>query len=264
MGVIGLLAKACGGIAFALFVHLWWRSGGARFAGLSAGPFWVDLAGGHAAAWDLALLAFFFAAHSGFASMWFKLRVTLPRASMRRLYLVLTLPVTLIMWAAWAPLARPVLWDGRGILATAFLVVRLVALAGLVWTVRSFSLADFFGDRGAASGVATEGHAGGHADGDDRPTTLSTGGAFTLCRHPLYFFMILLAAATTLMPLGRALMAGALLVYVAVGSRLEERKLEAEFGAAYTRYRARTPWLIPTFASIARAFRGSSRAGAGR
>ena len=66
--------------------------------------------------------------------------------------------------------------------------------------------------------------------------------------------MTLLAAATTVMPLGRGLMAGALAIYVAIGSRLEEIKLEREFGPDYARYRARTPWLIPTPASIARAW----------
>jgi protein-S-isoprenylcysteine O-methyltransferase Ste14 len=242
------MAKACGGIAFALFVHLWWRSAG----GGGAGPFWVHLATGPAVVWDLALLAFFFAAHSGFASLWFKRRIPWPPQAMRRLYMVLTLPVTLILWAAWAPLAEPVLWDARGNLAVLilFLGIRLVAVAGLVWTVRSFSLPDFFGDAGGA--LPADGNS---PAGDDRRRTLSVRGSFALCRHPLYFFMILLAAATLTMPLGRALMAGALLIYVAIGSRLEERKLEADFGADYTRYRAQTPWLIPTIASINRAFR---------
>jgi methanethiol S-methyltransferase len=233
------MAKACGGIALALFVHLWWRSSG----GSLAGPFLVAMASGPAVAWDLALLALFFVAHSGFASLWWKRRIGLDRLVGRRLYLILTLPVMLVVWGAWVPLPRPVLWDGRGTLDLPFLVVRLVALAGLVWTVRSFSLPDFFGERGA----------GQDPGAGSRPVTLSVRGAFALCRHPLYFFMTLLAAATTVMPLGRALMAAGLLVYVVIGSRLEERKLEAEFGATYVQYRAQTPWLVPTPRSIARA-----------
>jgi protein-S-isoprenylcysteine O-methyltransferase Ste14 len=240
-----VLAKACAGIAFALFVHLWWRS-----AGLSpSGPFWVALSAGPAVVWDLALLGLFYGAHSGFASLRFKRWIGLERETTRKLYLVLTLPVTLAMWALWVPLPAPVLWDVRGALDIPFLAVRVLALAGLVWTVRSFSLPDFFGDRAS------------DAPGDHAPDTpasgsvrLSTGGAFALCRHPLYLFMSLLAAATTLMPLGRALMAGTLVIYVAIGSRLEEIKLEREFGPAYARYRARTPWLIPTPTSIARAW----------
>jgi methanethiol S-methyltransferase len=231
------LAKGCAGIAFALFVHLWWRSGGLP----PSGPFWVELSRGPAVVWDLALLALFFGAHSGFASLRFKRWVGRDREATRKLYLLLTLPVTLAMWALWVPLPAPIIWDLRGMLDPVFLVVRLVALGGLVWTVRSFSLPDFFGDHPA----------GAPGSGKVR---LSTGGAFALCRHPLYLFMTLAAAATTMMPLGRALMALALTVYVVAGSRLEEIKLGQEFGADYARYRARTPWLIPTPASIARAW----------
>jgi len=204
---------------------------------------WLHLDGAPAIAWDLALLAFFFAAHSGFASETFKRRVGLPREATRRLYLLLTLPVMLLVWALFVPLGQPVIWDARGWLDWPFLAVRLTALAGLVWTVRSFSLADFFGDPrpGAPPGGAAR---------------LSVAGAFVLCRHPLYFFMTVLAAAETFMPLGRALLAGALLIYVAIGSRLEEAKLERDFGPDYARYRDGTPWLVPTPASVGRALRG--------
>ena len=232
------MAKLAGAVAFGLFVHLWWRA-----AGVATGPIWVHLGTPVAALWDLLLLAFFFVAHSGFASEAFKRRVALAREPMRRLYLFLTFPVMLVVWGLYVPLGAPVIWDLRGWLDWPFLIVRLGALAGLIWVVRSFELADFFGDR----------RAGVRADG---PARLSVAGAFSLCRHPLYLFMTLLAAAETFMPLGRALMAAALLVYVPVGSRLEEEKLGRDFGPDYARYRAGTPWLLPTPASIARAFRG--------
>ncbi len=231
------MAKVFGGIAFALFVHLWWRSAG--LAG--SGPFWVSMSQGPAIVWDLAMMGLFFGAHSGFASARFKRWVGVDREKTRRLYLLLTLPVMAIVWALWVPLAAPVVWDVRGTLDVPFLLIRLVALAGLVWTVRSFSLRDFFGEHPPGTPEAGS-------------VRLSTGGAFALCRHPLYFFMTLLAAATTYLPLGRALMAATLLVYVRVGSRLEETKLEQEFGPDYARYRASTPWLLPTPASIARAW----------
>jgi protein-S-isoprenylcysteine O-methyltransferase Ste14 len=229
------VSKLAGGIAFALFVHLWWRAGA-----VAAGPVWLRMDRAPAIVWDLALLGFFFIAHSGFASETFKRRVGLPREAMRRLYLLLTLPVMLLVWALFVPLGQPVIWDARGWLDWPFFALRLVALAGLIWTVRSFSLADFFGEPlpNAAGGSAAR---------------LSVAGAFALCRHPLYFFMTLLAAAETYMPLGRALLAGALLVYVAIGSWLEEAKLEREFGPDYAGYRSGTPWLVPTPASIGRA-----------
>jgi protein-S-isoprenylcysteine O-methyltransferase Ste14 len=231
------VAKVAGAVAFALFVHLWWRA-----AGVAAGPTWVHLGLGAAIVWDLALLAFFFAAHSGVASETFKRRVGLAREPMRRLYLGLTLPVMVVVWVLFVPLSAPVIWDVRGWLDWPFAIVRVAALVGLAWTVRSFSLPDFFGDP----------RAGAPPGGGAR---LSVAGAFTLCRHPLYFFMILLAAAEAFMPLGRALLAGALLAYTAIGSRLEEDKLARDFGPEYQRYRASTPWLFPSPASIARTFR---------
>ena len=231
------MAKLAGAIAFALFVHLWWRA-----AGVATGPVWLQFDRAPAVAWDLALLALFFAAHSGFASEIFKRRVGLAREAMRRLYLWLTLPVMLVVWGLFVPLGEPALWDVRGRFDWALIALRMVALAGLFWTVRSFSLPDFFGD--PRPGSPTGG-----------PARLSVKGAFVLCRHPLYFFMTLLAAAEAFMPLGRALLAGSLLVYVAVGSHLEERKLARDFGADYVDYRARTPWLVPTPASIWRALR---------
>jgi protein-S-isoprenylcysteine O-methyltransferase Ste14 len=231
------VAKIAGGLAFALFVHLWWRSAGLP----GSGPFWLSMSLGPAVVWDLALMGLFFGAHSGFASARFKRWVALDRERTRRLYHILTLPVMVIVWGLWVPLPSPVVWDLRGALDVPFLAIRIVALAGLVWVIRSFSLPDFFGDK--APGTPEAG-----------TVRLSTGGAFALCRHPLYLFMSLLAAATTFLPLGRALMTVSLLAYVPIGSRLEETKLEQEFGADYTRYRARTPWLIPTPASIARAW----------
>ncbi len=230
------MAKVCGGIAFALFVHLWWRSAGLH----GSGPFWVSMSLGPAVVWDLALMGLFFGTHSGFATARFKRWVDRDREATRRLYHILTLPVMVIVWALWVPLASPAVWDLPRAFDVPFLAIRIVALAGLIWTVRSFSLPDFFGDHPPGTSAAGS-------------VRLSTGGAFALCRHPLYLFMSLLAAATTYLPLGRALMAASLLVYVPIGSRLEEIKLEQEFGADYTRYRARTPWLIPTPASIARA-----------
>jgi protein-S-isoprenylcysteine O-methyltransferase Ste14 len=196
---------------------------------------------GPAVVWDLALMGLFCGTHSGFAGARFKRWVALDRERTRRLYHVLTLPVMVVVWGLWVPLRSPVVWDLRGALDVPFLAIRLLALAGLVWVVLSFSLPDFFGDK--APGTPAAGI-----------VRLSTGGAFAICRHPLYLFMTLLAAAETYLPLGRALMAAALVIYVPIGSRLEEIKLEQEFGPDYTRYRARTPWLIPTPASIARAW----------
>lgn len=231
------MSKVSAGIAVMLFVHLWWRSWGS--GGSYAGPTFVDLADGPATLWDVSLLAFFSLAHSGFATLWFRRVVGLERSAMRRCYVHLTLVATLVVWALWAPLSRPVLWNLSGIWNPLFAGVRVVSAAGLVWTLRGFGVLGFLGDARANP-----------QDGSD----ISVDGAFALCRHPLYFFLILFIGATTFMPLGRALLAGAVVAYFALGSKLEERKMQRELGSSYSNYRAATPWLVPTPASLVRAF----------
>jgi protein-S-isoprenylcysteine O-methyltransferase Ste14 len=78
-------------------------------------------------------------------------------------------------------------------------------------------------------------------------TTLSTSGMNGVVRHPLYLGLLLgltgyfLMAPTT----ARAIFVGCNLLYLLVGSRLEERKLLLQFGEAYARYQLQVPRLLP-------------------
>ncbi|NPV66858.1 MAG: isoprenylcysteine carboxylmethyltransferase family protein [Anaerolineae bacterium] len=77
------------------------------------------------------------------------------------------------------------------------------------------------------------------------PESLQVQGFYGLVRHPLYLFSLLVLWPSPIMTdtlLGVAV--GATL-YLLLGSRLEERRLAAEFGEAYTAYRRRVPWLLP-------------------
>lgn len=74
---------------------------------------------------------------------------------------------------------------------------------------------------------------------------LQVRGFYGLVRHPLYLFSLLVLWPSPIMTdtlLGIAV--GATL-YLLIGSRLEERRLVAEFGEVYTAYRRRVPWLLP-------------------
>jgi len=83
---------------------------------------------------------------------------------------------------------------------------------------------------------------------DAAHTTLNTSSLNALVRHPLYLGLLLgllgylLLAPTT----ARATFVGCTLAYLLLGTRLEERKLVRQFGAAYLRYQARVPRLLPT------------------
>uniref|UniRef100_A0A7C4KHE7 Isoprenylcysteine carboxylmethyltransferase family protein n=1 Tax=Anaerolinea thermolimosa TaxID=229919 RepID=A0A7C4KHE7_9CHLR len=77
------------------------------------------------------------------------------------------------------------------------------------------------------------------------PDQLVTVGVYRLVRHPIYMFSFILI---WLMPVVTwnilALMLG-LTLYTFIGVLFEERKLSAEFGAAYEAYRRRTPMVFP-------------------
>ncbi|OGX86513.1 methyltransferase family protein [Hymenobacter glacialis] len=107
----------------------------------------------------------------------------------------------------------------------------LVCIAAL----RGYDLAEFAGWAYVRRGTAA-------ADG-----TLRIAGLNRLVRHPLYLGLLLgLAGFWLLAPSDvRSIFVGCNVAYVLVGTRLEERKLLARFGAAYARYQARVPQLLP-------------------
>jgi methanethiol S-methyltransferase len=84
----------------------------------------------------------------------------------------------------------------------------------------------------------------------ERPThKLMMGGIHRYVRHPLYLGTFLaIWGAFLLYPLLSLFIANiAITVYTLFGISLEERKLLAEFGDAYTTYRKTVPKLVPTF-----------------
>ncbi len=74
---------------------------------------------------------------------------------------------------------------------------------------------------------------------------LQVNGFYSLVRHPLYLFSLLaLWTAPIMTDAYLGFLVGTTIYFVA-GSRLEERRLVRDFGAAYTAYQRRVPWLIP-------------------
>lgn len=112
------------------------------------------------------------------------------------------------------------------------------AVAGLVLLLlagRAYDPARFFGFRQLAAG---------QAETDLPVEPLHTGGLNRFVRHPLYLGLLLLVWGLARTPF---LFATALCVslYLALGIPLEERKLRRLYGAAYERYAAQVPPLLP-------------------
>jgi len=84
------------------------------------------------------------------------------------------------------------------------------------------------------------------ASGDSSgPSSLIVGGLYRWVRHPLYTAGLMLIWLTPVMTTSILALNLALTGYIALGYRLEERRLVAEFGPAYIEYQARVPALIP-------------------
>jgi protein-S-isoprenylcysteine O-methyltransferase Ste14 len=75
--------------------------------------------------------------------------------------------------------------------------------------------------------------------------TFEVQGFYAWVRHPLYFFSLLFLWLTPLMSVNLLTTYILFTIYFFIGSIHEERRLLAEFGAAYRDYQRRVPPLIP-------------------
>jgi protein-S-isoprenylcysteine O-methyltransferase Ste14 len=109
---------------------------------------------------------------------------------------------------------------------------QLVSLA-LLWV--SFRQSDPAGFLGLSQ-------LGGVGGGDTR---LNIRGAYAWMRHPMYSFGLLVLWCVPIVTAGTLALDIGLTLYIVVGSELEERRLLAQFGEEYARYRSRVARLIP-------------------
>lgn len=116
--------------------------------------------------------------------------------------------------------------------------VQGVGLLGLLWSLFSFDLWRFVGISQALAYLSGEA-----LPLADEP--LQEKGAFSLVRHPVYFFSLLLIWATSIMTLNLLLFNMWATIYVVIGSLIEEHRLEGLYGDTYRSYRRRVSWLIP-------------------
>lgn len=70
-------------------------------------------------------------------------------------------------------------------------------------------------------------------------------GLYRLVRHPLYTAGLLFIWATPLMTRNVLIFNSLTTIYILIGIRFEERKLQREFGEAYRHYQMHTPMLLP-------------------
>jgi protein-S-isoprenylcysteine O-methyltransferase Ste14 len=118
------------------------------------------------------------------------------------------------------------------------LVMQAAGAIGLMVALLATDVMDFIGIRQAAA----------YLMGQPLPLpapVLQEKGMYRLTRHPLYFFSLLALWPVPVMTANLLAFAVCVTLYVVVGSRIEEKRLERLYGQAYVEYRKRVPWLIP-------------------
>ncbi|TGE20138.1 methyltransferase family protein [Hymenobacter elongatus] len=117
-------------------------------------------------------------------------------------------------------------------------VLLAAGVAVAVLAIRGYDVGEFAGWRYVR-------HGAGAAD-----TPLQVEGLNRVVRHPLYLgLLLLLAGIWLLLPTTTgSVFVGCAVLYILLGTRLEERKLLRRFGAAYVRYQQRVPQLLPRIA----------------
>ncbi len=138
---------------------------------------------------------------------------------------VLLIPLVLV--TEWA--SEEWLWRWQGLWAWLAHAVTALVVVGFLASSRAYDMRAFLG----LADVATA-----------TPTRFGLSPLHRWVRHPWYT-LGLLWLWTRDMDSARLAAALSITVYVWLGAYLEDRKLEAEWGARYREYRARIPGLIP-------------------
>jgi len=144
------------------------------------------------------------------------------------------------------------------------LIPQFLALAGIIWTFRFFSLFEFAGlsqikrwkdgnyneghDRKTIEEeIRTEDLRNGKISKDvfDEKLTLKIEGPYKIVRHPLYLFTIIFLILRPTMDLFYLVFLIFIIAYFYIGSFYEEKKLVSAFGDQYRKYQASVPRLFP-------------------
>lgn len=121
------------------------------------------------------------------------------------------------------------------------LIPQLIALLGIIWSLKYFCVKEFLGIN-----QVLRWYYGEYDKKElDEHMTFIAGGPYKFVRHPLYFFSIIFIAARPAMNLSDLTFIAGIIAYFYVGSFYEEKKLIEKFGNRYKEYQQTVPRLIP-------------------
>jgi methanethiol S-methyltransferase len=121
------------------------------------------------------------------------------------------------------------------------IIPQILALAGVIWSAKYFSLWEFAGISQVKRWIE------GNYDQDDLDEKLSfrVEGPYKLSRHPVYFFAIMFLLFRPSMDLFYLTIFILFTAYFYIGSVYEEKKLIEQFGEEYIQYQKNVPRIIP-------------------
>jgi protein-S-isoprenylcysteine O-methyltransferase Ste14 len=174
----------------------------------------------------------YFAIHSLMASLWMKhwVRSRSPKAERpyRLIYVVLSLALLIPpVWLMFNLAGEP-LWQWQGPWSWAANLLAVAALLGFWHSTRVYDMRAFLGLKPVATGQ----------------TSLRLSPVHRFVRHPWYLYALIILW-TRDMSTAHLVSAVCITLYFWIGARLEDRKLELEYGAPYRLYRTRVPGFIP-------------------
>lgn len=195
----------------------------------------------------IACLALWAGLHSLFMTLRVKrlfLRLLGRRFAYYRLSFNLASAVSLVVALLAMPRLDTVVYRVHWPFSLGFYFLGLISLLGLYWAYRQFDGPEFLGIR-----QVRQYRAGTYVPMiEDDPAAapdLEVSGLYRFCRHPMYFFGLLLLASRPVMTVrGVVLLLGAW-AYFHFGSMHEERRLAHTYGEAYEAYRKKVSRIFP-------------------
>ena len=113
------------------------------------------------------------------------------------------------------------------------LLIQIVSGILMVVAFRQTGISNFLGIRILGKQINYE---------DDR---MVTDGLYRIVRHPLYILGLIILWLNPFMTLNRLIFSLTITIYVLIGAVFEEKRLEANFGSQYKKYKMKTPMFIP-------------------
>ena len=143
-----------------------------------------------------------------------------------------------VLWALATQLPATTIWQIPQPFNFLFYFVQLIGLVGLTISLWQTDFWSFVGLRQTIRYIQGESR-------PERPIPFIRTGTYGLVRHPLYFFSLLFIWFTPLMSLSGLVFNLLATLYFGLGSLHEERRLLADYGDDYHRYRQEVPAFIP-------------------